>query len=75
MEKSDIYNYITEPPKNDDFEIGQWVLCTERKRDEIFKVFEMSQDWLFDRGYKQYDPNYCEVIILTNDPRILECIQ
>lgn len=62
--------YKTQPPENDDFEIGQWVLCTERKYNEIFEVDSMSADWLIDIGGKQYDPDFCEVIVYTDDPDV-----
>lgn len=70
IEAESKYTYTTEEPENDDFDIDQWVLCTERKQDEIFQIESMSSDYLFDAGRRQYDPDYCEVITSTDDPRV-----
>jgi hypothetical protein len=63
----DGFTYHTEPPLNDDFDINQWCVSTERREPEIFQIESMTCDWLIDRGGKQYDPDYCEVIVKTDN--------
>ena len=57
------FTYYTAVPENDDFEIGQWCISTERKEPIMFQVDSMSADWLFDATRRQFDPDYCEVIL------------